>query len=301
VTFTIDGAAQTPVTLSGGTASTSSSSLAVGTHTITAAYSGDTNDIGSSSSLTQTVNKGSTTTSLSSSATTLIPGQSVTFSSTVNTISPATGIPTGSVQFQVNGVNFGTPVTLSAGQATLTTSSLPVGIDNVVAVYSGNTNLNPSTSGPATVTLHGTTEGRVSGNGNIGTGTRLDFNINSDTHRADMVRGEFQYSDNSAKIDLDSKKISFLSIDTTTSQIMFAGTASLDGKKGTYNFVVTATDPDGTGQHDAFSITITDNAGNVVYQKSGTVQGHIEIHKFSDHDDKSDKGAPFQKSDLSDR
>ena len=72
-------------TLSGGTATYSTSSLAVSGHTITAVYGGDTNFTGSTSTgLTQTVNKGATTTALgSSSANPSVFGQSVTFTATV--------------------------------------------------------------------------------------------------------------------------------------------------------------------------------------------------------------------------
>jgi hypothetical protein len=58
VTFTIDGTAQPPVALDGGQAQFATSTLAVGTHAVTAAYSGDSNFSGSSGSLTvdQTVN-----------------------------------------------------------------------------------------------------------------------------------------------------------------------------------------------------------------------------------------------------
>ncbi len=58
VTFTVDGTAQTPITLSsGGAATYSTTALAVGSHTITAAYSGDSNNFASvSAALTQRVN-----------------------------------------------------------------------------------------------------------------------------------------------------------------------------------------------------------------------------------------------------
>jgi hypothetical protein len=58
VTFTIDGTAQPPVALDGGQARFTTSTLAVGTHAVTAAYSGDSNFSGSSGSLAvdQTVN-----------------------------------------------------------------------------------------------------------------------------------------------------------------------------------------------------------------------------------------------------
>lgn len=56
VTFTIDGSAGAPVPLAGGTASFTTSSLSVGSHTVVAAYSGDTNfTAASSGTLTQAV------------------------------------------------------------------------------------------------------------------------------------------------------------------------------------------------------------------------------------------------------
>lgn len=65
-----------------------------------------------------------------------IAGQPVTFTATVTGNSP-----TGTVQFQVNGVNFGSPVALINGVATLTTTQLTVvGTDAITAVYSGDAN-----------------------------------------------------------------------------------------------------------------------------------------------------------------
>ena len=56
VTFNIDGTPQAPVAVSSGQATFSTSSLSVGNHTITAAYSGDVDDASSTSTtLTQTV------------------------------------------------------------------------------------------------------------------------------------------------------------------------------------------------------------------------------------------------------
>ena len=141
VTFTVDGTAQPAVTLSGGQATFSSSSLSVGSHTITAAYSGDTNDATSASStLTQTVNQ-LTTTMLSSSNNPSTSGQSVTLTATV---SPSTA--TGAVQFAIDGTNVGSPVTLSGGQATFSSSSLSVGSHTITAAYSGDTNIIGSTT-----------------------------------------------------------------------------------------------------------------------------------------------------------
>jgi pseudomonalisin len=76
------------------------------------------------------------TVTVSASPKSVIAGQSVTFTATVTGNSP-----TGTVQFQINGVNFGSPVQLVNGVATLTTSQLTVtGTDTITAVYSGDAN-----------------------------------------------------------------------------------------------------------------------------------------------------------------
>ena len=92
VTFTIDGQAQTPVTLAlvGGSdqAQFTTSTLAAGSHTVSASYSGDTNVSASSGSLpTQTVTAPglhSTTTTLASSLNPSTVGQPVTFTAIVS-------------------------------------------------------------------------------------------------------------------------------------------------------------------------------------------------------------------------
>ena len=74
--------------------------LAVGTHSITAIYGGDTNYSGSTSSaLSEVVDQDATTTSLSSSANPASYGQPVTFTATVSASAPGSGTPTGTVTF----------------------------------------------------------------------------------------------------------------------------------------------------------------------------------------------------------
>src|SRR5262249_31796556 len=72
-------------TLSGSTAQLSVSTLAVGTHTITAVYSGDgAGYLGSTSAaLNEAVNKAATTATLTSSSNPVVAGQSVSFTATV--------------------------------------------------------------------------------------------------------------------------------------------------------------------------------------------------------------------------
>ncbi|MGC9987128.1 MAG: Ig-like domain repeat protein [Terriglobales bacterium] len=63
-------------------------------------------------------------------------GQAVSFTATVTGVSP-----TGTVQFNIDGSAFGSPVTLASGTATSgTTSTLSAGTHTVTAVYSGDTN-----------------------------------------------------------------------------------------------------------------------------------------------------------------
>src|SRR5262249_18360359 len=107
VTFTIDGQAQAPVTLSvvGGVdqARLTTSRRAAGPHPVWAAYSGEAKGGSSGASLTQTVNAPSlqpTTTSLVSLLSPSTAGQPVTFTAVV---SPGTyaGTPTGTGTFTI--------------------------------------------------------------------------------------------------------------------------------------------------------------------------------------------------------
>jgi autotransporter-associated beta strand protein len=61
-------------------------------------------------------------------------GQQVTFTATVTNTSGSGGMPTGSVQFQVDGAGYGTPIILDAnGQASTTDSALALGTHTITA------------------------------------------------------------------------------------------------------------------------------------------------------------------------
>src|SRR6266516_2032744 len=171
------------ITIGSGTLSASSpfvatfttSSLAVGSHSITASYAGNSNFSGSTSAtLTQTVNPvtGVTmTTTIQNSAnvavtsivlvtsvhdTATLFGQSVTFTATV-TGSTTVATPTGTVQFKDGTTVLATiSVTTTAGvtTATFTTSTLAVGSHSITATYSGDTNFTGSTSAVLTQTVN---------------------------------------------------------------------------------------------------------------------------------------------------
>lgn len=134
-------------TVASGSASFTTASLAQGTHSITAVYSGDANDAGSTSgALQQTVNKVSTTTTLNGSTAVSTLGNAVTFTATV---SPASA--TGTVQFSAFATNSGSSYSLGSapvagGVATLTTTALVSGPNAVTAIYSGDSQNAGSTS-----------------------------------------------------------------------------------------------------------------------------------------------------------
>ena len=150
VQFSIDGVnTGGPVSLVSGSASFSTSGLALGSHTIAASYVSDTFFASSSGAVLQTVNQASTTTAVTSSANPSDFGQAVTFTATVTVNSPGSGTPTGSVNFFDGGSQIGTGTLSVVGgvdQATFTTSSLSAGTHSINATYLGDTNFTTSTS-----------------------------------------------------------------------------------------------------------------------------------------------------------
>jgi hypothetical protein len=127
-------------TLSGCIATLTTSTLPIGSLTITAAYAGDGQYLPSSASLTQTVSKGSTSLTLASSQTG--PGQPVTLTATVQPNS-GTGVPTGTVSFKEGTKSLGSQ-TLSGGTASVITS-LSAGTHTVQVTYGGSGKFNGST------------------------------------------------------------------------------------------------------------------------------------------------------------
>jgi hypothetical protein len=141
-------------TLTSGQAQLATTALPVGTDSLTATYSGDANTaVSTSAAVAQTVNKAASTTILSASPAASTWGQSVTLTATVT---PAGA--TGTVQFFSGSTNLGS-ATLTAGQAQLATTALPVGTDSLTAVYSGDANTAGSTTAavPQTVNQASTT------------------------------------------------------------------------------------------------------------------------------------------------
>jgi hypothetical protein len=145
VTFKDGGSSIGVGTLSGGQATFSTSALSVGTHSITAVYSSDSNfNSSASSALVQVVNVGSTTTTVTSGTNPSSFGQSVSFTATVT---PSTA--TGMVTFKDGSTTLGTG-TLVSGSATFATTALASGSHSITAVYGGDSNYSGSTSSTLT-------------------------------------------------------------------------------------------------------------------------------------------------------
>lgn len=148
----------------------SANGLAGGPYNVTATI----HRTNSSTSFSLTNNQAPTNTVLTSSANPSDLTQSVTFRATVTSTGPLTG----TVQFKIDGSNAGSPVTLSGGLATLTTTALAAGTHSVTADYSGDANFLASSATlaggqvvrpPPTLTINDVsfTEGQ--------TGTKLIF------------------------------------------------------------------------------------------------------------------------------
>jgi len=154
VTF-FDGAAPigSAIALNGnGLAIFTTSTLAVGAHSITAQYAGNANfGASASTAVTQTVGVNSTFTLLGAAPNPSTSGQPALFAASVFSLTG--GIPTGAVAFFDNGMPIGSPVTLTNGVATITATSLSVGSHPITATYTGSTNFGSSTSAVVTQTV----------------------------------------------------------------------------------------------------------------------------------------------------
>jgi hypothetical protein len=141
--------------LTSGSAAYSIFTLAAGTHAITATYSGNNNDVGSTSNTVfqNVIQVGSNTTTLLSSPNPSTSGQAVTLTAVVSpSNSGGTATPTGTITFLDGTSTLGT-VALTGGSAALTLSTLAVGAHALTAVYGGDGNYLASSSPALTQTV----------------------------------------------------------------------------------------------------------------------------------------------------
>ncbi|WP_310412142.1 Ig-like domain repeat protein [Mycoplana sp. BE70] len=148
VTFK-DGAATLGTSIiSGTTASFTTTTLAMGSHSVTAVYGGDTsNAAATSAAVSVTVVKAIVAITLSASPGSPVAGAPVTFTATL----VLGAAPTGTVTFMDGATTLGT-ATISGTTASVTATTLAAGTRSITAVYDGDSN-NTAATTTLTVTV----------------------------------------------------------------------------------------------------------------------------------------------------
>lgn len=181
--------------------------------------------------------KGATTTTLSSSRNPSIYGESITF--TAHVTSNAGGTPTGTVSF-VNGTKAFGKATLSGGLAMLTTTTLAVGNDSIVAKYSGdNSNVKSVSEAAAQTISQATTTTTVASSVNpsrAGQSVRFTATVSSPTAK---VTGSVTFMAGSVTLgtaNLSNGKAglttSSLPVGSNTITVTYPGTVNILGSSG---------------------------------------------------------------------
>jgi Bacterial Ig-like domain (group 3)/FG-GAP-like repeat len=145
VTFEDGGSTVATVNVQGSQAAFKTSYKATGSHAMTATYSGDQNNGGSSSAtlMERVITGRASKTVLASSGSPTFVGQTVTFTATVTSKSGT--IPDGELVTFYDGTTGLASVALASGKAGYTTSSLSAATHTIKAVYPGDPTFQPST------------------------------------------------------------------------------------------------------------------------------------------------------------
>lgn len=200
------------------------SNLSVGSHSVTAAYSGDGNFSASNSvASTETVKQSYTMTSVSSNLSPSAFGQSVTFTASIRP--PFGGTPTGTVTFFDGSVSIGSG-NLSGTSAQLTLTSLSSGSHSISAQYNSDTNFTASSASAITqsVTQATTTASATSSANPSAYGQSVTFTASVNPAFAGTPTGTLTFFDGS--ISLGSATLSAGSAQLTVSTLS-AGSHSI--------------------------------------------------------------------------
>ncbi len=151
VTFTDNGIALGTTGLSGSLANITST-FANGNHIIVATYGGDSVYPSASATYALTVGKPSAAITFASNLTTAVFGQPVILTARI-AAQGSTAVPTGTVQFFDGSISLGT-ASVSNGIAALSVTTLPVGVNNLTAAYSGDATYASAVASGVSVTVN---------------------------------------------------------------------------------------------------------------------------------------------------
>ena len=280
-------------------ATCTTAALSVGSHIVTAVYSGNaTYATSTSAPVTQVVTMGSTTAVVAASVNPSVSGQTVTYTATVSAVAPASGTRTGTVAFQDGGVviaGCGAKAVAVAGTATCAIAYAGPGAHTITAIYSGDTNFTGSTAAALTQTVKpGATAVSLSSSANpssTGANVTLTANVTATAPASGTRTGtvDFQVGVNiagcSAQVVPASGKATCVTNTLTvgantitaaySGDANFAATTSLPftqsvNQGATNTKVVSSLNPSSTGVTVTFTATVT-----AVAPASGTRTGTV--------------------------
>lgn len=236
IILAVDGAVfGSPESLSAGSAVISITSLAAGSHTVSAQYSGDGDYAASSSNVvTQVVNKNVSTTSFGASATSVTLGQTITLNASVagagtGSLPPGLPAPTGFVTFFDGSTPLGSAVTLPASlPAMLSVNSLAAGTHSLTAHYSGDANYAASVSAPVQVTVtNNATSISLTSTGPSVYGQPVTFSANVIAAGGGTLTGNVAFIDTASGTPLGSSMVNSSGAATLQTSSLAAGTHAI--------------------------------------------------------------------------
>ncbi len=287
-----------------GVATFGTSSLNVGSHSITAVYGGDTDFIsGTASILTQVVNKDATTSAVASATNPSVFGRSITLTATVASNAPGSGTPTGSVTFMDGSTIVGSATLNGSGIATFSTASLSVASHSITVIYAGDADFTTSTSSILTQTVdQDSTTSVVASSANpsvFGQSVTFTATITANTPGAGVPNGSVTFEDGSTTLGiatLNSSGVatfstSALTVRTHSISVFYGGasdfmssTSSTLGqtvnRDATTSVVASSANPSVFTQSITFTATVTANTpgsgvptGSVTFMDGSTILG----------------------------